>query len=342
MNSLKKSKIAIHHRSGSFSNEWIIICKDRKIDYKIVNCYSDQIIDELEDCYALLWHYHHGDMKDDIMAKHLLFALEHAGIKCFPNFNTGWHFDSKLAQKYLFEALNLKPINTHVFYTESSALDWLKNTSFPKVFKLSVGAGSSNVKKVENYSQGYKLIKKSFGKGFKQFDGWANFKDQFIKYMYGKLKFIDLINAFGRIFINTEFGKFKSNEKGYAYFQDYVPKNDCDYRVIVIDSKAFAIKRMVRNSDFRASGSGVILYGQEYFTNELIERAFEVTKKINSQCCAMDFIYENDDILLIEVSFGFSMKGYEDCDGYWDEELNYHKCQFNPYEWMLDTVIKNS
>ena len=47
-------KIAIHHRSGGFSDRWITYCQEEGIDYKIVNCYDSDIIEQLIDCDSLI------------------------------------------------------------------------------------------------------------------------------------------------------------------------------------------------------------------------------------------------------------------------------------------------
>lgn len=94
-------KIAIYHRVGSFSDRWIEYCQKNDIDYKLVNAFDNDIIQQVKDCDAFMWHHHHGQFKDVLTAKRILFALEQAGVKVFPNFNTGWHFDDKVAQKYL-------------------------------------------------------------------------------------------------------------------------------------------------------------------------------------------------------------------------------------------------
>lgn len=78
--------------------------------------------------------------------------------------------------------------------------------------------------------------------------------------------------------------------------QDFIPNNDHDIRVIVIGDKAFAIKRMVRKNDFRASGSGNILYDKLQFNVESFRLAFEINNKLHSQCTAMDFIYQNNQL----------------------------------------------
>jgi hypothetical protein len=44
--------------------------------------------------------------------------------------------------------------------------------------------------------------------------------------------------------------------------------------------------------------------------------------------------------LLIEISYGFANSGYDDCPGYWDEQLKWHGGKFNPYGWMIDLVLK--
>jgi len=151
-------KIAIHHSPGSFSERWISYCKKNNIDYKLVNAYDNDIIQQVDDCEAFMWHHNHMRYKDNITAKRILFALEHAGIKIFPNFNTGWHFDDKVAQKYLLEAIDAPLVPSYVFYDKQQALEWANKTTYPKVFKLKGGSGSSNVKLIKNE----KLILKNF------------------------------------------------------------------------------------------------------------------------------------------------------------------------------------
>jgi hypothetical protein len=68
----------------------------------LVNCYSDDLIEQLLGCEALMWYFIHNDHKDNIIAKQILFSLEHTGFIVFPDFRTAWHFDDKVAQKYLF------------------------------------------------------------------------------------------------------------------------------------------------------------------------------------------------------------------------------------------------
>lgn len=335
-------KIGIHHSIGSFSDRWIDYCKKNDIDYKIVDCYKNDIISQLTDCDALMWHFNHGDYRDALFAKQLLNTVELCGKRVFPDYKTNWHFDDKVGQKYLFEQIGAPLVPSYVFYSKDEALSWAKETNYPKVFKLRGGAGSANVKLVRNISQAKSLIKKAFKRGYSQFDRLSYFKDRYNKFLYGKDTFLGVIKGFGRLFITTKYARFKSREKGYVYFQDFIADNMFDIRVIVIGEKAFAIKRMVRNKDFRASGSGSILYEKENFNSQTILLSFTLSEKLQTQCAAFDFVYDKDNNpLVVEVSYGFSQSGYEKCVGYWDKELQFHEGKINPQEWMINLLIEN-
>lgn len=335
-------KIAIHHRVGSFSDRWIEYCQENNIDYKLVNAFDSDIIQQVKDCDAFMWHHHHGQFKDVLTAKRILFALEQAGIKVFPDFNTGWHFDDKVAQKYLLEAIDAPLVPSYVFYDKKEALAWAKEATYPKVFKLKGGAGAKNVKLVKTYRDAKNLINQAFNKGFPQFDKIGNFKERINKFNNGQDNLWGLVKGAGRLFITPDFSKLQSNESGYVYFQDFIPNNNSDIRVIIIQNKAFAIERMVRSNDFRASGSGDINYSHTNIDINIINIAFEINRKIKSQSIAFDFVLDTDNKpLVIEISYGFSVKAYDECPGYWNKDLEWHEGSFNPQQWMVESLINS-
>ena len=332
-------KIAIHYREGSFSERWVSYCKAQNINYILVNAFDNDIIEQLEGCDIFMWHHHHNEFKDVLTSKRILFSLEHTGVKVFPDFKTGWHFDDKVAQKYLFEAIGAPTVPSYVFYDKKVAQQWVDNTCFPKVFKLKGGAGASNVKLVYNKRQAKKLVKQAFGKGFSQFDGIAYVIDAYQKYKIGQKSFLSALKACGRLFIKPKFARLQPKEQGYIYFQDFIPNNDSDLRVIIIDNKAFAVKRMVREGDFRASGSGVKVFEKQKIDMNCIKIAFQVNKQLKSQSAAFDFIWDNNDKpYLVELSYGFAIDFYDPCPGYWDETLQWHEGKFNPQEWMVNQL----
>ncbi len=332
-------KIGIHNPKNSFGKRWLEYCEANDIPHKVVDCYRTDIVHQLSDCDALMWHFHQGNPKDILFAKQLLYSLDTAGKKIFPDFQTSWHFDDKVGQKYLLEAINAPLVPSWVFYDKQQALEWAKNTVFPKVFKLRNGAGSGNVLLVAKQSQAIRLIKKAFGPGFSQYSAWDNLKERVRKYKLAQTTLFDVTKGVVRLAYSPRYARVAGRERGYAYFQQFVPANDYDIRVIVIDNKAFAIKRMVRTNDFRASGSGHILYEKENFDDATIQLSFELATKLNSQCIAFDFVYQNGMPLVVEISYGFSPEGYDPCPGYWDRNMTWHKGKFNPYGWMVDLML---
>ncbi len=335
--------IAIHNNISEhlFHYRWIDYCEKNNIPYKLVNCYDSNIIQQLQDCTALMWHYHQASPKDIVMAKSLLFSLEQSGMKVFPDFNTAWHFDDKVGQKYLLETLKIDIVPTWVFYDTNTALEWIEKATFPKVFKLRGGAGSQNVQLTKNKEEAKKLAKKAFGKGFPAYDAWGSLNERIRKWRLGKTNAFDVLKGFVRFVKPPRYAQVMGNEMNYLYFQEFIANNDSDLRIVVVDGKAFGIKRMNRENDFRASGSGFILYDKEAIDEKIVAAAFECNKKLKAQCIAYDYVLdEKNKPLLIEISYGFANAGYDDCPGYWDEQMNWHEGPFNPYGWMVDLMLK--
>lgn len=333
-------KIAIHHRQGSFSDCWIDYCKQENINYKIVNCFDNNIIKQVKDCDALLWHYHHSHFKDTLIAKQILFALEHAGIKVFPDFKTGWHFDDKVAQKYLLEAIEAPLVPSYVFYEKEKALDWIKKTDFPKVWKLKGGAGAENVQLIHSKKTAARLTYKAFGKGFSQFNRWGYIKERYRKYKKGNIALKQFLKSTARLIIPRELAKMAGREKGYIYFQEFIPNNDFDIRLVIINNRVFGCKRIVRKNDFRASGSGVINFNKEEIDIRCVKKVFEINEKLQTQSLTFDFIFDKENTpLIVEISYGFTAEPYQNCPGYWDKDINWHKGKFNPLEWMVEEII---
>lgn len=334
-------KIAIHHTPHSFSERWIDYCKEKGIPYKIVNAYDSDIVKQVEDCDAFMWHHHHADYRDALFAKQLLYSLETGGKKVFPDFHTGWHFDDKVGQKYLLEAIGAPLVPSYVFYTKQEALDWVDKTSFPKVFKLRGGAGAANVRLVHSKSEAKRLVRKAFGRGFTQFDRLGYLKEKFNKWCRGKVSFIEVCKGVARLFITTEFAKFHAREKGYAYFQNFVSGNKSDIRVIVIGNKAFAIKRLCRPHDFRASGSGSLVYDKSEIDERCVKMSFELAAKLSGSCVALDWIFgQANEPMVVEMSYGFAMHGYDSCPGYWTSDMQWHDGKFVPQNWMVEETVK--
>ncbi|MBY8044186.1 hypothetical protein KW486_17125 [Vibrio fluvialis] len=93
---------------------------------------------------------------------------------------------------------------------------------------------------------------------------------------------------------------------GKVVAQEYIPDLQHDWKVLVFNNKAFALKRFVRKNDFRASGSGDFDFSQ-VASDELIKFAFSVKNKFNVPFVSLDIAESNNLLSIIEyqaVHFG--------------------------------------
>ncbi len=337
-------KIAIHKRVGSFSDRWIDYCFKNKISYKIVNCYDSDIVSQLDACDGLMWHWDQNDYKALLFARQLTFALEKKNIKVFPDLNTVLHFDDKVGQKYLLESINAPLVNSYVFYSKKDALKWVNLVTFPKVFKLRGGAGSVNVSLLNSRREALKHINRAFGRGFNPINKWTRLKDKIWDFKRDQnLSAVKgILSSLIRLFIPLELERFSHNEKGYIYIQDFIPNNNFDTRIVVIGEKCFGVRRYCRKGDFRASGSGLKGYDVQFFEKELIEESFHISKALQTQSLALDFIWDDNKPKIVEISYCFAMGNfYDDCLGYWDKDLIWHDKEVNPQKFIIEDFINN-
>lgn len=320
--------IAIHNSEG-FAPRWINFCKRNSIQYKVVCCYDDDIVMQLKGCQALMWHHQQTNIKDVLTAKRILYSLQHTGIHVFPDFNTAWHFDDKVAQKYLLELLEIPHVKSYIFYDKSVALDFMDNCDLPIVFKLKGGAGAVNVQLINSRQKGRRIIKKLFGNGYPPVDILSMVKDRFrlLKLNRNKKALRSLFVAVYRLFRKNSYQKFTAREGGYFYAQEFLPGNTFDIRIIIVNQKAIAIRRDVRPNDFRASGSGLITpLDDTLISKQALSIAFSAYQKINGQSIAFDFVTDKEQKpLIIEISYGFVSEVYESCRGYWTSDLQWHE-----------------
>jgi len=319
-----EAPVAIHGRDGSFSDRWIEFCSANGVPYRVVSCYDNDIIRSLRECSALLWHFGHGLATDLLMARHVLASAEAMGLVTFPDAATCWHFDDKVAQKYLLEALGAPLVPTYVFYDLAAALQWIDTAVFPKVFKLRRGSGSRNVQLVRTPEHARSLAKTAFGKGFrpsgsevrdlwKVAHAWRNQNlSAFVRAVPLRLR--------NRWRLDARIGR----ENGYLYFQEFIPNNRFDTRVTVIGDRAFGFTRDVRPDDFRASGSGRLVHDTTRVRAQCVKTAFDVARSMPAQSVAFDFLDDGTERPLIgEISYGYDSKPVYDVGGYWRPDLTW-------------------
>ena len=334
--------IGIVDRAGSFSDGWIKCCREREIEFVRIVPYQNSIIQQLKGLDALLWHIPAHSAKDDLLARHLLYCCKKMGVPTFPSLDTFWSFDDKVAQKYILEASGCPLVPTYVFYDPEEALEWLDCQSFPLVFKLKCGAGSRNVSLLRTKKEAISVVRQAFGKGFVASSG--NVSDAAAKIKAGKLSIGDVLGKLARLpktVANVrQINRLQPRQREYVYFQQFIPGNTHDTRITVIGERAIAFRRGVRPNDFRASGSGSIDYDQTAINKECIKIAFDLAQATQSQSICIDFVSNNDDNpLVVEVSYVYLPQCVLDAGGHWTPDLRYHNSGVWPPEAILDDLL---
>lgn len=342
-------KIAIHpdNNNGekSFSRKWAKFLRARNVEVKWVDLNRNDTLEQVKDCDGVMWRWSHNH-KDKIKAYQILHTIEYyLSIPVFPDHNTCWHYDEKIIQHYIFKALNIPTPESWIFWDVKSAIEWAQKTDYPKIFKLSSGAGSSNVLKVDSKQDAFALIDRMFNKGL--FPLTIN---EFKKRVFPPKNKRELIVMLSRIKHGLKFGlkgiypplpmSWWRPEKGYIYFQEFIPNNEYDTRVTLIGNRAFGYRRFNRPNDFRASGSGNFDVSHEKIDISCVKTAFEISQKLRSQSMAYDFLFKNGKPIITEMSYTYVDWMVEKCPGHWKPDLIWFKGNMWPEEAQVEDFIE--
>lgn len=333
--------IAIHpdrNWGASFSDRWAEFLSRQGVEVREVDLLRKDFLAQLTGCDGVMWRWGHNPQEKQ-SAKQILYAIEHRlGIPVFPASRTSWHFDEKIPQWYLLAAMGAPLPDTWIFWDFDAALSWARTAPYPLVFKLSVGAGSSNVLRVASEADAVALVERMFRGGI-----FPMTMNEYARRILPR-SLADLKALASRLKGGTRYallGEYPTlaplipwwkPELGYALFQEFLPGNDFDTRVTVIGDRAFAFRRMNRPGDFRASGSGVFDCDPAAIDMRCVEIAFSISCQGEFQSMAYDFLYRNGTPVVCEMSYTFVDSAVQACPGHWDSKLAWHQGNMWPQE----------
>jgi len=327
-------------KQGSYSDRWKTYLEQKGIQVRMVDLFRADAIEQLRGADALLWRTVHAPDERQLAQKILYTVEKYLGIPVFPDHQTYWFYDEKITQFYMLNALGVKMPKTWIFWREDEALAWIEQASFPLVFKLSAGASSQNVKLANSKADAKLLVKRMFGPGIypENLAGQRNLISGLNKNILGRLKIAAKVMLFNELPEVTGTWLWRK-EKNYAYFQEFVPNNDGDTRVTVIGERIFGFRRFNRKDDFRASGSGKLDMAPEGVDPRCLKIAYDVSKKLNCQSMAYDFLFLNGEPVLSEISYTYVADALAACPGYWTPAVNWVKGSFYPQDLILEDFL---
>jgi glutathione synthase/RimK-type ligase-like ATP-grasp enzyme len=289
----------------SYSARWAELAAERGVDVRTVDVRAQDFFASLSGCDAFMWRFGY-DAKSLLHAKRLLPAIEHGmQMPVFPSWTSAWHFEDKIAQRYLLAAAGIPMPRTWIWWDKREALEFCRAARYPLVLKLAAGYQSGNVRILRDFSDARRAIERLFGAGVVSL---TQPRDLLRRLLGGRFDGVRLL-AGRPLPLGTQ--------HGYAYLQEYLPGNEFDTRVTVIGDRAYAFRRFNRPGDFRASGSGRIDWNPTEIDLPTVRTAFRIARHLRTQSIAIDGLRRGDERLVGEISYTYASWALRDCPGRW-------------------------
>lgn len=237
------------------------------------------------------------------------FILEnYLGKICFPSYNDLFLYENKTLEFCIGKATGIPFPSTYIFNNECEALAAIEKLHFPLISKIDPGSGSIGVECINRKKQAAAIIKKSFSR-----KGRATHS-------------------------------LTIRQKDYVYFQEFIPNDGFDIRVIVVGNQVFGYFRRVLRGDFRASGMDLV--EKRELPKEALILARKINKVIKSPLIVVDMVHGLDGkYYVIEISPMCQMKLPEQLHVknvagvyIFNDDVTYH---FQPGKyWVYELAIK--
>ncbi len=293
------------------SPRWSTLLEAAGHEVRWVDVRRSDILEQLQGCDGFMWRWgHFGGMSR--IARRLLPVIEsHMGLVTYPDQNTCWHYDDKIAQAYLLKARRIPVPETWIWFQRDAAKAWAANASYPMVLKLATGCSSTNVRLVRDPSEANVWIDRIFRRRLTTLE-----EGQFRPLPWGRrIRAAASVLRHGTPPLPWDDGY--EPQSGYVLFQEFLPGNDFDTRVTVIGNRAFASRRLNRPGDFRASGGGRSDFDPKQIDERFVRLAFLTARSLASQSCAIDGLYKEMTPVVGEISYTYPSWAVQFCPGHW-------------------------
>jgi glutathione synthase/RimK-type ligase-like ATP-grasp enzyme len=248
----------IRNEDPESSKDWIQACKNRKLDYTVVDIsaanWLEQVLSSQADFFVTQPPGIYERFKT-MFDERLYIITQELGLKVFPSFTESLIYENKKMSSYYFDAKNIPHPKTWVFYSYQEAESFIQKAKYPFVAKTSIGAAGSGVKIIKSLKEAKAYIHLAFkGKGITRRFGpnrvagspkkWAAKTIKSPSYFIKKLKYYLEVQS------NPQFG--------YVIFQEYI-SHTFEWRVVKVGDSFFVHKKIVVKG--KASGGKVKEFG---------------------------------------------------------------------------------
>ena len=336
-------KVGIHyeplHNISKRLKRYEQILNFNNIEVVYISSSTPDFFKIIKDLDAIIWHVGLADASKQPYYNIVPVIENDLKIPCFPSSKPAWSFDSKIRQIHQMEANGFPIVKSWVVYEKKAALSLTDTMEFPLIFKLSSGAGSLNVIKVNSKKELANYINKMFNNGFTtnylSKSLGKTFKNSLLtKAVVIKNKILGRKNDYRDLI------KDWSKQSNYLLLQKFMVNNQFDTRVTTIGNRAFAFRRFNRQGDFRSSGSGLIDHDHNQIDIRCVKKAMEISKHFGFETMAYDFLFDEEkQPVICEYSYGYNDESMLKCNGYWDENLSFIEGNYWPQYFHLRDLL---
>ena len=308
------------------------------IEYDIVDIDAHDWLERIAAYDLVIWK---GRFMGPELAGHykdkVYFIEKVLGKVIVPSFETVWHFESKVAQSYLFAHAGVATPETVATLDYDDALKCLRQARYPIVVKQSHGASSANVKLIASKSRAQKWLEKTF---------FQEMWDRHMAAHANRLFRFARAPWHGWFWLKVLQKLLPDELNGVAYWQEYVADNDADLRITVIgDRDALGFWRRNRPGDFRASGSGLLDY-ERPIPEAAVRYCIGLNRRFGFDSMAYDLLFRGENFLIIEMSYGYVDKAVADAPGHYilddDGHLRHEPRRVTPQELWVDWALRKA
>jgi glutathione synthase/RimK-type ligase-like ATP-grasp enzyme len=337
---MKPIKIAIGQDSLKWFEKFADAFESKKlsglpIEYQIINVEANDWVEQLQPFDMLIWKPAYlGSEIVGLFKEKIYFIEKYLGKLVLPNFDTIWHYDSKIAQSYLLKNTDIPTPKTVVSFDYQDACEQLNCTTLPIVVKKSWGAASKNVRLITTEKEAWGYVSNIFFQSLWD-QGNKNKGNQVLRYFH------NLHRSWFWVKVDEKLsgGRKFSDRFGVVYWQEFIRENSADLRITVIgDRYAYGFWRNNRPNDFRASGSGRLDYERD-IPKEAILKCIQISKDLNFDSMAYDLLFKDGAYMINEISYAyldiacFNANGYYLIDG---DDLSY----ISKHTWPQDLWVE--
>jgi glutathione synthase/RimK-type ligase-like ATP-grasp enzyme len=280
-------------------NLWVKACEEYsdKIGFRIVNLTKNDWYEKIIEHESDILLAKPGDLNSGFkqLYDERIYILEKVlGFKVYPSADEIFLFENKRFLSYWLKVNKLPYPRTNIFYHKEEAIDFARNSDFPVVAKINIGASGSGVKILKNENELLDYINDAFSaKGVTRrwgpnFSKKGIFKRGF-HYITNPSDISDKLDKYRNVKNNTQ--------KGFVIFQEYI-NHQFEWRIVVIGDSYFAHKKIKIGE--KASGSLIKNYDNPPLY--ILDFARNIIGKFKFNSMAIDvFERSNEDILINEM-----------------------------------------